>query len=181
MALMDYRTLVTPVSGSSQQNHAGSLRVLARDPFHDATDDLRTLTKPVGFEVVSTADSDPHHCRSHADSLAKRPDLPLTWPCHSEGISRSEGPRQPPVPPETPSVGQGELTPSSSFTQLGGMWMRDVDLGAKVGPGARAPWGGFGAASECQDRHRPDNAWRRRHHAPSGETAQTNSPRFLLR
>ena len=54
--------------------------------------------------------------------------MPLTWPCHSEGISQSEGPRHPPVPPETPSVGQGQLTPSSSFTQLGGMWMRDLDL-----------------------------------------------------
>ena len=71
--------------------------------------------------------------------------------------------------------------PNSSFTQLGGMWMRDLDLGAKVGPSARAPWRGFGAASECQDRHQPDNAWRRRHHARVVRTAQTNSPRFLLR
>jgi len=68
--------------------------------------------------------------------------------------------------PEAPSVGQGELTFSSSFTQLGGMWMRDLDLGSKVGPSGRAPWRGFGAASECQDRRRPDNAWRRWHHAP---------------
>jgi hypothetical protein len=44
------------------------------------------------------------------------------------------------VPPETPSVGQGELTPSRSFTQLGGMWMRDLDLGPKSGR-AFAPHG----------------------------------------
>ena len=64
--------------------------------------------------------------------------MPLTWHCHSEGICQSEGPRHPPVSPKTRSVGQGELAPSSSFTQLGGMWMRDLDLGARVGPGARA-------------------------------------------
>jgi hypothetical protein len=81
--------------------------------------------------------------------------MPLTWPCHSEGISQSGGSRHPPVRPEMPSVGEGELTPSSSFTQLGGVWMRDLDLGAKLGPSARALWRGFGAASECQDRHRP--------------------------
>jgi len=46
---------------------------------------------------------------------------------------------------------------------------RDVDArpgpGAKVGSSAPAPSRGFGAAPECQDRRRPDNAWRRRHHA----------------
>ena len=83
-------------------------------------------------------------------------------------------------PPETPSVGQGELTPSSSFTQLGGMWMRDLDLGAKVGPSARAPWRGFGAASECQVVAGPTTLAPLAS-CPSGETAQTNSPRFLLR
>jgi hypothetical protein len=77
MALMDHPNPHDAGEWLVQQNHAGSLRVLARDPFHDATDDLRTLTKPVGFEVVSTAVSDPHHCWSHADSWAKRPDLPL--------------------------------------------------------------------------------------------------------
>jgi len=45
-------------------------------------------------------------------------------------------------PPKRDLSAQGELTPSSSFTQLGGM-MPDLDLGAKVGPSARAPWRGF--------------------------------------
>ena len=82
---------------------------------------------------------DPTLCQKKFSRDLGRTLMPLTWPCHSEGISWSEDPRHPPVPPETPSVGQGELTPSSSFTQLGGMWMRDLDLGAKVGPSARAP------------------------------------------
>jgi len=43
------------------------------------------------------------------------------------------------VPYETPSVGQGELTPSRSFTQLGVAWMRDLDLGPKSGPALAAP------------------------------------------
>jgi len=45
------------------------------------------------------------------------------------------------VPPETPSVGQGELTPSSSFTQLGVVWMRDLDLGGPKSGRALAPRG----------------------------------------
>ena len=36
--------------------------------------------------------------------------MPLTWPCHSEGISQSEGSQHPPVPPETPAVGQARAS-----------------------------------------------------------------------
>jgi hypothetical protein len=83
------------------------------------------------------------------------------------------------VPSETPSVSQGELTPSSSFTQLGGMWKRDLDLGAKVGPSARAPWRWFGEARvpELTGPTRTDAVGLGR----NGRTVQTNSPRFLLR
>src|SRR4029450_5839225 len=57
-------------------------------------------------------------------------DIALTY----RGLSaRVRAPRRPPVPYETPSVGQSELTPRRSFTQLGVVWMRGLGLGAKSG------------------------------------------------
>jgi len=69
-----------------------------------------------------------------------------------------------PKPQHEGEASRAELTEAAAPSWAGcgcATWTR----GPKVGPSARAPWRGFGAASECQDRRRPDNAWRRRHHA----------------
>ena len=59
--------------------------------------------------------------------------------------------------------------------------MRELDLGAKVGPSARRPMErvrrsfGVPGSSPARQRLAPLAS------CPGGETAQTNSPRFLLR
>ena len=128
---------------------------------------------------------DPHACDPMPAPVSwqrvRRPllaaDLALSFRGHQP---ESKGPRHQPVSSETRSVGQGGLTPSSSFTQLGGTWMRDLDLGSKVRPSARAL-----ERVRRSSRVRGSSPARQRlaplASCPSGKTAQTNSPRFLLR
>jgi predicted kinase len=69
-----------------------------------------------------------------------------------------------PKPQHEGEASRAELTEAAAPSWAGcgcATWTRDPRSGRALAPRGE----GFGAASECQDRRRPDNAWRRRHHA----------------
>ena len=73
------------------------------------------------------------------------------------------------------------MTPSSSVTQLVGVWLLDLDLDleAKVAPSARAR--GDDSAQQPTSRSVTSPTTTGATSCPNGGTAQSNSPRFLLR
>jgi len=68
--------------------------------------------------------------------------MPLTWPCHFEGLSQSEGPRHPPVPPKRHLSARASwlpAVPSPSWARCGcATWTWGPKSGRALAPHGEA-------------------------------------------